>query len=261
MKLRPYQQDGVTELSQSFSSNQRVIYCLATGGGKTVVFSEIVRLASLKRTQTLVLTDRIELFAQTFKVLSRSGLQIQQVNAQTSDVNFNPLALITVGMVETVKRRLLLGYSPSLIIIDECHKGNFTKIITDHYPNARVIGVTATPVGKHLPKLYTQIIQTIDIPELISLGFLSPCLGYQMQDDFSDLETKAGEYTEQSQWSHFNDRKLYAGVVDEWTNRCLGKKTIVFNVNIEHAVQMCDEFRKAGIISEVITSKTPKLER
>ncbi len=262
MQLRPYQIETISQLRESFRSNhQRVILCLPTGAGKTVVFSEMVVLASERRTQTLVLTDRIELFAQTFKALRRHNIEIQEVTAKTTEMNFNPHALVTVGMVETVKRRLLLGYSPQLIIVDEAHKGNFTKVLSEIYPDAKVIGATATPVGKHIPKLYQSMVQTIDIPDLISQGYLSPCQAFQMQDDFSDLTVQNGEYTDASQYEHFNKRKLYDGVVQEYQKRTPGRKCIVFNVNIEHAEKMTAEFREAGIVSECVTSKTSKEDR
>lgn len=235
--------------------------CAPTGSGKTVMFSEIVRRASEKGTQTLVLTDRIELFKQTFQALSARGIPVQIISAGNDHRNFNPHAVVTVGMVETVKRRFLFGYTPKLIICDEAHKGNFTKVLSDIFPDSKVIGATATPIGKHLPKLYQIITQSIDIPELITQGFLSPCRAFQMQDDFSDLDVKAGEYTEASQFGHFNKRNLYDGVVKEYQTRTPGRKAIVFNVNIEHAEKMTAEFRNAGINSECITSKTPKEER
>jgi len=261
MKLRPYQNESIELLRQGFANEQqRQILCLTTGSGKTVVFSEMVRLASKRGTVSLILTDRIELFKQTFKALARHGIELQEVNAKMKSNQFNPNAKTTVAMVETIKRRELGEYSPDLIIIDEAHKGNFTKVL-EKYPNAKVIGATATPVGKHLPKYYTNIVHPVDTPQLIAEGYLSPCRAFQMQDDFSDLDTQRGEYTEKSQFSHFNERKLYAGVVEKWREKAEGKKTIVFNVNIEHAENMCTEFNEAGILSEVITSKTPKEER
>lgn len=261
MKLRPYQIESIDGLRGSFKEgNNRIILCSPTGSGKTVMFSEMVRLAVKRGTITLVLTDRIELFAQTFAALSRTGVVPQELNARTKLKDFDPAALVTVGMVETFKRRKLDNYNPKLIIIDECHKGNFNKVL-EMYPNARIIGATATPVGKHLFKYYQEIVQTIDIPELIDREFLSPCKAFQMVDDFSDLETKRGEYTDKSLFNHFNERKLYSGVVEQWRKHAEGRKTLIFNVNIEHAEQMTIEFNNAGILSECITSKTSKDER
>jgi len=63
IELRKYQNESVHQLRASFvSKNKRVVLCLPTGSGKTVVFSEMVRLAAIKGTRTLVLTDRTELF-------------------------------------------------------------------------------------------------------------------------------------------------------------------------------------------------------
>jgi superfamily II DNA or RNA helicase len=259
MKLRDYQLESIAGLRKEFTSGKkRLILALTTGAGKTVVFSEMVRLAASKGTKTLVLTDRVELFKQTLKAIDRHGVPVQELKAGKKD--FDIYALVTVAMVETLKRRNIPLYYPDLIIIDEAHKGNFTKVI-DIFPDAKVIGATATPVGKHIPKLYSGIVQTIDTPDLIEQGYLAPCRAFQMQDDFSDLSVKAGEYTESSLFEHFNKQKLYAGVVQKWIEKTPGKKTIVFNVNIEHSEKMTDEFNAAGISSKCITSRTPKEER
>ena len=258
IKLRPYQTESIKHLRNGFKDYLRQILCLPTGAGKTVVFSEMVRMAADKKTITLVLTDRIELFKQTFNSLSIHGFMIQELSADKK--GFNPDANVTLAMVKTFKRRSIKSYKPDLIIIDEAHKGNFNKIL-DLYPDSKVVGATATPKGKHIPKYYENIVQNIDIPDLIEQDFLVPCKAYQMQDDFSDLEVKRGEYTDASQFNHFNKRKLYSGVIDNWNKYAVGKKTIVFNVNIEHSIQMTNEFNDAGILSECITSKTPKEER
>lgn len=261
MELRPYQMESVNELSKGFKNNLRQILCLPTGAGKTVTFSDIVRRAVSKKTQCLILTDRVELFEQTFKALDNHLTQeIQVLQAKSKIENFNCHSLVTVAMVETMKRRFIFGYDPTLIIIDEAHKGNFTAII-EKFQYAKVIGATATPVGKHIFKLYSNIVQNIDIPELIEQSYLSPVKAFQMQDDFSDVKMKGHDYEEKSLYEHFNKSKLYAGVVKEWKEKTLNKKTIVFNVNIEHAEKQTDEFISNGISSECVTSDTPKHER
>jgi len=260
IKLRDYQNDAVDLLSKAFKQNQRIVLCLPTGAGKTVVFSEIVKRAALKGTKTIVLTDRSELFKQTIRSIGNLGIAIEEISPNKKNTFLD--AVIYVGMVETLKRRseLIESLNPSLLIIDEAHKGNFTKIL-DLFSDARVIGATATPVGKHFYKYYTEIIQNIDVPELVEQGYLVDCKPYQMQDDFSDLQVKAGEFTSESLDIHFNQTKLYDGVIENWKKYANNKKTICFNVSIKHTEAMHNAFLSAGISSEFVTSKTPKLER
>ena len=115
-------------------------------------------------------------------------------------------------MVETVERRLKKGFAiePALIIIDEAHFGNFTKLI-EHWKDAYIIGATATPVGKHFYKYYTNLVETITINELIQLGFLCNYRAFQMQDDFSDVKVSKGEFEEGSLFTHFDKAELYSG--------------------------------------------------
>jgi superfamily II DNA or RNA helicase len=177
IKLRPYQIESILQLRDGFAKkHQRQLLALTTGAGKTVVFSEMVRLAANKGTQTLVLTNRIELFSQTFAALERNDLTVQKLNAQTKK-EFDQNAMVTVAMVETFKRRKTNSYLPTFIIIDEAHIAAFNKVI-DMYPDAKVIGATATPVGKHIYKYYTNIVQPVDTLQLISEKFLMPCESY-----------------------------------------------------------------------------------
>lgn len=260
--LRPYQTESIDLLRKAFAEkHKRVILCLPTGAGKTVVFSEMVRRAAEKGTRTLVLTDRLELFDQTFKSLGRVGVTPQMIHAK-GNFTIDPLAMVSVGMVETVKRRMDKGATlqPDLIVIDEAHKGNFTRIL-ELMPDARVIGATATPEGKHFYRYYTDIVQNIDIPDLVEQGYLAECRAFQMQEDLSDLKTRAGEYTEESLFGHYNSQKLFDGVIEQYRDKANGTKAIVFNVNIAHSENMTKAFNDAGIRSECVTSKTPKDER
>lgn len=260
MLLRPYQNEAISLIRDGFSKgHKKIVLCLPTGSGKTVVFSEMVRLAAEKGTVTLVLTNRLELFTQTFKSLGKINVPVELISAKHKRTS--ELATVYVAMVETLVRRKHLDIKPQLIIIDEAHIQSFNRII-EQFPEARIIGATATPVGKHFHKYYTHLVNNIDIPELVEQGFLMPCKAFQMQDDISDLATDSkGEYTEQSQFKHFNKTKLYDGVVKEYKSRCLGKKAIVFNVNIEHAENMTKAFIEAGIPSYCLTSNTSPEER
>lgn len=261
-ELREYQKDTIRELRSGFKKGQkRQVLCLPTGAGKTVVFSTMIANALKKGTKVLTVTDRVELFDQTFKAIENTGAIRPELIAAGAR-NIDEKHQLHVAMVETLSRRIkkLPDLKPDMIVIDEAHKGNFTKII-EAYPDAFVIGATATPVGKHFFKYYSNIVHPVDIPELVAEGYLSPCHAFQMQDDFSDLETRRGEFTESSMLMHYDKPKLYGGVVDQYLKRANGKKTLVFNCNIEHAEKMNAEFLSRGVRSEVITSKTNKHDR
>lgn len=259
--LRPYQQEAIDLLRESFSKgNKRVILSLPTGAGKTVVFCEMVRLAVEKGTKVLVLTDRTELFKQTIKQLGKVGIPVEEI-APTRKTVYEK-APVYLAMIETLKRRMgkLEFLQPELIIADECHKSSFNKLF-EIFPDARVIGATATPVGKHFYEYYTSIVQNIDVPDLVQSGFLVPCKAYQMQDDFSDLKVQRGEFSSQSLGMHYNKPTLYEGVIENWKKHAVGKKTVVFNVSIEHTMNVHRAFLDAGISSEYITSKSTAEER
>lgn len=259
--LRWYQVEAKKQVSEGWRNHKRQILALTTGSGKTYTFADMAKTAADRDKTVLILTHRTELFNQTYNSFGAIGVKPQVISPDSDEpVNFKG---VFVAMVETLSRRkhLLDNLNPDLIIIDEAHFGNFTKVIY-LYPDAFVLAVTATPVGKHFYEYYTNIVQTIDTPDLIKEGFLVPYKAYQMADDFSGLKKGVGgDYSEKSQYEHFSKEKLYDGVIEEWKKRCQGKKTIIFNCNIKHSNETAQAFRDAGIKSYSVTSKTSPADR
>ena len=145
--------------------------------------------------------------------------------------------------------------------MDEAHKNAYNKVF-ELYPDTKALGCTGTPVGKNLFKYYTHMVSSIEIPELIQLGYLSNCRGYESQDDFSDLQTdNSGEFTDQSNYKHFSNTKIYDGVIDGWLEKAKDKRTIVFCVNISHAEETAKAFTAAGIKAFAISSDTDETKR
>lgn len=279
MKLRPYQDDLVNTLRGKFRRDKRVILCSPTGSGKTVMFTYIV-LNTLHKSmfqRALVVTDRIELLAQTFKSLGRTGIEAQVYDAKTKPKDPPIIARAVVAMVETIKRRYKSNPDRlraqlgdfDMIIIDEAHKGNF-KALFDIYPDAFYIGATATPIATSkkdpLKNYYQNIAYTVDVPELIELGFLSPCRPYAMRLIDSNALQKdynRGDYTEQSQYEEFNKPMVFAGLIKAYREKCYTerRRTIIFCINIQHTLDTVRELKAAGFEAVWITSKSSKEER
>lgn len=259
--LRPYQSQGIAELREAYRKHLRILFVAPTGSGKTVIFSQICASAIERGKRVLILTDRIEIFGQTLRTMAHHQIPVCKIDADNKRIDSG--AQLFIGMVESFKRRLPLfsAVKFDLIICDEAHKAAFRRIF-DAYPETHVMGCTATPVWKEQHKYYSHMVQTVDIPELIQQGFLSPCRGYEMQDDFSDLETdNSGEFTEASQFSHFSKSKIYDGLIKEYMARCQDRKTLVFCVNIEHIEQTVRAFNTVGIKAYGISSRTSDQER
>ena len=97
--LRDYQQTAVNEIKETLRNNQRACFTLATGGGKTFIFSYLASTSPLK---TLILVNREELLEQTLDTLTSLGNISSKITAKN---RAKPNTRITVGMVETVHRR------------------------------------------------------------------------------------------------------------------------------------------------------------
>ena len=261
MQLRPYQIQSINDLREAYRSHQRILLVMPTGSGKSLTFSQICASTIAKGKTVLCLSDRTEIFEQNIKAMSSHSIPVCRIDADNKHIPAN--ARLFFGMVESFKQRMasFAHIKFDLIIVDEAHKNAYNKVF-DEYPDTKALGCTATPVSKTLHKYYTHMVQSIDIPELVDLGFLVPCRGFEMQDDFSDLDTDStGEFTEASNFSHFNKAKLYDGMIEEWLKRARGMKTIVFCVNIEHAEKTAAAFNSIGIRAYSVSAKTPDRER
>lgn len=261
IQLYPFQQQAVSDLREAYREHTRILLVAPTGSGKSVMFSHIIAATVAKGKRVLCLSDRVEIFEQNTKHIAKHNIAICKVSAKSTAIYRD--AMLFVGMVETFNRRIkqFASIKFDLIVLDEGHKSCYFKVL-DAYPNTKTLSCTATPKNPKLHLYYTKIVQSIDIPELIDQGFLSPCKGYAMQDDFSDL-VAGGEdgITEKSNFAHFNKSKLYQGCVEQWRKVADGKRTIVFCINIAHSVETTKAFNEAGIKAYCVHSKTPEAER
>jgi superfamily II DNA or RNA helicase len=214
MQLRTYQLHAVDQIRAAFKDTKRVVLCLPTGAGKTVVFSEIVRRVLEKGNKVAIITHRRELLSQAGKLNRCDILMVETLNNQ-------------------IKRGVVNLADYDLLVIDEAHIGNFSKILQGF--GGFVIGATATPVSKPpMAQRYGKLIDSVSISDLIEEGYLCTPKTYAMHPvDTSKLASRMGEFTAQSLNDAFNRPQVYDGVVHEFCRKWADKKAIVFCVNIE----------------------------
>ncbi len=266
MNLYPYQSKAVDNIRTSYKKGFRApLFTLATGGGKTFIFSYIAKNASLKQKNILVLVHRVELLRQTSKSLHKLGCSHGLINPNYTP---NPSELVQVASVQTVVRRLHKITAPDLIIIDEAHHssaGSWKKII-DYYPDAKILGVTATPCrgdGRGLSEMFDNLILGPQTPELIDMGFLVQPKVYAPKNklDLSGIRTKMGDYDKQEIADLMDKPTITGDAVDHYTKLCPGVPAVAFCVSIKHAKHVAEQFRRSGYKAYAVDGTMDDTER
>ena len=135
-KLYGYQQTAIDQILGTFNDNKdnyNLLFQLPTGGGKTVIFSELAKQYILaKGKKVLILTHRIELLGQTSNMLSEIGVTNKVINAKVKDLDDGEDHWCYVAMVETLNNRIneeaMEFEDLGLVIVDEAHYNSFRKL-------------------------------------------------------------------------------------------------------------------------------------
>ena len=265
MPLRPYQEQAIASVRVAVMQSNRALLVMPTGSGKTVVFSEICRLACDKNRKVLILVHRRELVTQASDKLKKAGVE-HGIIAAGFDPSDQP---VQVASVQTLIRRLNSGsFTPDLIIIDEAHHavaGSWDKII-GHFTDAKIIGVTATPSrldGRGLGSHFSTLVSGPSVAQLTKLGFLSPhrVFAPPVIADLSNVKTRAGDYAN-DQLSAAMDRPTVTGnAVEHYRRLADGLPAIAFCCSIAHATSVCASFNAAGYRAKLVTGNMPMEER
>ncbi|TXE11559.1 DEAD/DEAH box helicase [Seonamhaeicola algicola] len=270
--LYSYQKGAIDKIFKSFDespSDYHLLYQLPTGGGKTVIFSEIVRqYLKTHKKKVLVMTHRIELCKQTSKMLTEFGVGNKVVDSK-ADLSDQAEYSCFVAMVETLNNRLnddKLDISDiGLVIIDEAHYNSFTKLFK-FFSQSFILGVTATPLSSsiELPMTdnYDELIVGESIESLISNGFLARAEMFSYNVGLTSLVVGAnGDYTVKSSEDLYTDDNMLSKLLRAYEERSKGKKTLIFNNGINTSLHVYDTFRRAGYPIAHLDNTHSKKER
>ncbi|MEW4924600.1 DEAD/DEAH box helicase family protein [Algibacter sp. 2305UL17-15] len=270
--LYSYQKGAIDKIFKSFEESPEdyhLLYQLPTGGGKTVIFSEIVRqFLKTHKKKVLVMTHRIELCKQTSNMLTEFGV-INKVVDSKADLSDQADYSCFVAMVETLNNRLnddKLDISDiGLVIIDEAHYNSFTKLFK-FFSQSFILGVTATPLSSsmELPMTdnYDELIVGETIESLIERGFLARAEMFSYNVGLTSLVVGAnGDYTVKSSEDLYTDNDMLSKLLRAYEERSKGKKTLIFNNGITTSLHVYDTFRRAGYPVAHLDNTNTKKER
>lgn len=191
--LRPYQEEAVRAINDKWNEWQRELLVLPTGCGKTVVFNTI---ANQRPGKTLILAHRDELIEQARdKYFKMFGDNPGKIKAMENDIR-----PVTVGSVQTMCRRDYSGMFDT-VIVDEAHHAISPsyKAVLDQFPEAKVLGVTATPDRgdkKSLARYFDGIAYEYKLKTAVSEGYLVPIMAktIPLEIDMTQVKVSLGDF-------------------------------------------------------------------
>ncbi|MEC4048360.1 DEAD/DEAH box helicase [Flavobacterium sp. SUN046] len=247
--------DKIFERLDNGPHNYHLLYQLPTGGGKTVIFSEITRRYLKEHNKkVVVLTHRIELCKQTSKMLKAFDVKNKIINSTIKELPDQEEYSCFVAMIETLKNRLndekVEIQDVGLVIIDEAHFNSFRKLFSA-FENAFILGVTATPLSSNIKlpmyQNYNELIVGDTIQNLIDKGFLAKATTYSYDVGLTSLKVGInGDYTVKSSDDLYSNMVMQEKLLHAYTEKSLGKKTLIFNNGINTSLHVYESFKHAG---------------
>ena len=237
MELRPYQEEAKNAIFEQWKNGTRkTLLVLPTGCGKTIVFAKVTEDCVRRGNRVLVLAHRGELLDQAAdKIRKTTGLGCAVEKAEESCQG--SWFRIVVGSVQTLMREKRLNQFPedyfNTIIIDEAHhciSDSYQRVL-QHFPEANVLGVTATPDRgdmRNLGQYFESLAYEYTLPKAIKEGYLSPikALTIPLKIDMSGVSVQAGDFKIGEIGTALDP--YLEGIAAEMEKYCQDKKTVVF---------------------------------
>lgn len=285
---RPYQRDGKHAIYEAWRTARNVLYTLPTGGGKTFMFSDILsehRGAAVAIAHRQELVGQISLSLSRFKVRHRIvgprpviKMILEQQRAETGATWYDPNAAVAVAGVDTLVRRAktLNGWcrQVTLWVQDEAHHvltRNKWGSAVDLFPNAKGLGVTATPeradgrgLGAHADGVFHALVCGPSMRDLIEEGYLAD---YRIFAPPGDLDltpvrtAQDGDYNRDDLRGAVRRSHIVGDVVAHYLRIAPGLLGVTFATDVETAGEIADRYNAAGVPAAMVNAKTPDAER
>lgn len=234
--LRDYQRQARAALESAWHAGHRRILLVApTGAGKTTIAADLIAGAAAKGTPVIFLAHRTELIDQAAARFAAFGIHAGIIQGTRPT---EPEHLVQVASVATLNRRAL---PPArLIVIDEAHRaiGPSYRRIVKAYPDATVVGLTATPIrldGRGLgdggdgEPGFEHLVEAATIGELVARGVLHrPRVFAPAVPDLAGVRTLGGDFNRLQLAEAMDKPQLVGDVVATWQRLAGGQRTVAF---------------------------------
>lgn len=270
LELRPYQETARQKVQEEWEEGKkRTLLVLPTGTGKTIVFSKIIEDRVKKGERVLVIAHRGELLEQASDKLYKStGLKTATEKAEQTSLG--SFYRVVVGSVQTLQREKRLNQFPpeyfDTIVIDEAHHAisdGYQRVL-QHFEDANVLGVTATPDRgdmRNLGSYFESLAYEYSLPEAIKSGYLSPikALTIPLKLDLSNVKQQAGDFSTKDLGTALDP--YLEQIAEEMRKQCFNRKTVVFLPLVKTSQKFRDILNQHGFKAAEVNGESGDREQ
>ena len=266
LTLRLFQSNLITSARKALRRVRNILIQAPTGAGKTVIATFIANSVVSKNKRLYFICHRQELILQTAKTFAKNGIDVSYVAA---GYRYNPMCLVQICSIDTLKNRYLRLPTPDLCIWDEAHHlgaAGWSKVF-DYYKadGKSQIGLSATPQrldGKGLNQWFDEMIVEVSVAELIKLGYLSDYKIFApSKPNLEGVNMQFGDYNKTEMAAIMDNADLTGDIVKHWLKLANGMKTVVFAINVRHSEHIVAKFNEAGVRAIHLDGNTGRSER
>jgi superfamily II DNA or RNA helicase len=246
--------------------------------GKSVVIATLPRLLAVEAGDVvLAVAHRDELISQLVEKF-RADNPDAVIGVEKADQYASPECNIVVATVQTLAGQRLkdfvvrFGRRIAVFVIDEAHHAAaptyraIVDAVVGARPDALVFGFTATPNrgdGVRLVDVFHKIVFSMDARAAIDQGYLVPVRSYGVatRTNLDEVASRMGDFVIGQLAAAVNTVDRNRRIVDAYQQHTPSMKALVFTASVQHAKDVCEEFRAAGIKASFASGETPTEER
>ena len=275
MSLRPYQNEALEAIKvRAAAGKMRQLVVMATGLGKTVVFSNLPSYLGITK-RVLILAHREELINQARDKYLRWNPSAS-VGVEKAEQHATDNHQVVVATTQTLRKGSprLLALNPAdfgLIITDEAHHAtadSYTSIyehfgVLEDGSHILHLGVTATPNradGEGLSKVFSEIAYSMGILDAIKQGWLANIKGFRVStgQSLDGVRTRCGDFASDDLANAVNNAPRNEIIVKHWKELAENRQTLAFCVDIAHAKALAKTFNDYGVLAEAVWGDDPE---
>lgn len=235
MKLRDYQTKAIQDAKLAFrQGHKHICICLSVGAGKSLICKEIIESGTKKNSKLGFFSFRTSL--------------VEQIKTY-----FNDLPNIDIGTLQKFGKNETELYDLAIFDEKDFHGAKSKNNIKSKYS----ITLSGTPTDEKGNVLeFDHIVQGVQLPDLVEMGYAKQIKVMSIATvDTSGLKKQGADFHKGQSFELMSKAQVKKDLVDTYKRYCIGRKTLLFAIDTNHAEQLKEEFLSNGIKCDTIHSK------